>query len=113
MREQQFTIAVKVAVDDADDWHSHVGNLEKKLYKFDEVVSRSADELEPHYVTNFLTEIAGDFNSYYGNNVIVDEKDLGVTAYRISLTIAFANIMKKGMEILAIPVLERMQTKLI
>ncbi len=85
-----------------------LGNLEKKLYKFDEVVSRSADELEPHYVTNFLTEIAGDFNSYYGNNVIVDEKDLGVTAYRISLTIAFANIMKKGMEILAIPVLERM-----
>jgi arginyl-tRNA synthetase len=85
-----------------------LGNLEKKLYRFDEVVSRSADELEPHYVTNFLTEIAGDFNSYYGNNVIVDEKDLAMTAYRISLTHAFANVMKKGMEILAIPVLERM-----
>lgn len=85
-----------------------LSNLEKKLYKFDEVVSRSADELEPHYVTNYLTEIAGDFNSYYGNNVIVDEKDLATTGYRISLTHAFANVMKKGMEILAIPVLERM-----
>jgi arginyl-tRNA synthetase len=85
-----------------------ISDLEKKLYRFDEVVSRSANELEPHYVTNFLTEIAGDFNSYYGNNIIVDENDPATTAYRITLTLAFANVMKKGMEILAIPVLERM-----
>jgi len=84
------------------------GNLEKKLYRFDEVVNRSANEMEPHYLTNYLTEIAGDFNGYYANNTIVDEKNLELTTYRISLTKAFANVMKKGMEVLAIPVLEKM-----
>lgn len=84
------------------------GNLEKKLYRFEEVVKRSASELEPHFITSYITELAGDFNSFYGNNVIIDEKNKEMTAYRISLTKAFANVLKKGMEILAIPVLERM-----
>ena len=85
-----------------------LGNLEKKLYRFEEVVKRSASELEPHFITSYITELAGDFNSFYGNNQIIDEKNKEMTAYRISLTKAFANVLKRGMEILAIPVLERM-----
>lgn len=85
-----------------------LGNLEKKLYRFEEVVKRSASELEPHFITSYITELAGDFNSFYGNNVIIDEKNKEITAYRISLTKAFANVLKRGMEILAIPVLDRM-----
>jgi len=85
-----------------------LGNLEKKLYRFEEVVKRSASELEPHFITSYITELAGDFNSFYGNNQIIDEKNKEMTAYRISLTKAFANVLKRGMEILAIPLLERM-----
>lgn len=85
-----------------------VSDLEKKLYRFEEIVKRSATWREPHFLTNYLTNLAAEFNAFYGNSQIIDEKNLDVTAYRISLTHAFANVMKKGMEILAIPVLERM-----
>ena len=87
---------------------SGLSNLEKNIYKFDEVVNRSFSDLEPHFIATYLIQIAGEFNSYYGNNQIIDEKDSIKTAYRILLTKAVSNVLKKGMEILAIPVLEKM-----
>jgi arginyl-tRNA synthetase len=85
-----------------------LSNLEKHLYRFNEVVNRSVSELEPHFIATYLIQIAGEFNSYYGNNQIIDEKDSMKTAYRILLTKAVSNVLKKGMEILAMPVLEKM-----
>lgn len=86
----------------------NVEKIEKKLYILPEIVARAASSIEPHHITNYLTEIAGDFNSFYGNNQIINPDDISASAYRVVLTQAFANVMKKGMEILAIPVLERM-----
>lgn len=87
---------------------SGLSNLEKNIYRFDEIVNRSVSDLEPHFMATYLIQIAGEFNSYYGNNQIIDEKDSIKTAYRILLTKAVSNVLKKGMEILAIPVLEKM-----
>ena len=48
--------------------------LEKILYRFPEIVERSAREYEPHYITTYLTELAGLFNNYYANNKITQPK---------------------------------------
>ncbi len=81
--------------------------VEKLLYRFPEIVSRSASEYEPHYIANYLIELARSFNSFYGNNLIVDKKDK-TSAYKIALTFAFAFVMKSGLHLLGIVAPERM-----
>lgn len=83
-----------------------IGELERLLYRFPEVVERSADEYEPHYIVTYLTELAGVFNAFYANNPILEAGE--ATAYRLALTKAFSAVMKNGLNLLAIPVLEKM-----
>ena len=80
---------------------AEITEVEKLLYKFPEVVSRSASEYEPHYIANYLIEVARAFNSFYGNTVIVDKKDK-TSSYKVALTYAFTFVMKKGLHLLGI-----------
>ena len=84
-----------------------LGDIEKLLYKFPEIVLRSAEEFEPHYIANYLIEIARAFNTYYGNTKIIDKDDL-MSPYKIALTLAFSLVMKNGLYLLGIKVPERM-----
>jgi len=81
--------------------------VEKMLYKFPEIVSRSAKEYEPHYIANYLIEVARSFNSFYGNNTIVDAKDKS-SSYKIALTFAFSFVMKAGLHLLGISAPKKM-----
>jgi arginyl-tRNA synthetase len=81
--------------------------VEKLLYKFGEVVLRSAKEYEPHYIANYLIEVARAYNSFYGNNMIVDKKDKN-SSYKIALTYAFSFVMKTGLHLLGIRAPEKM-----
>ncbi|HTE49172.1 MAG TPA: arginine--tRNA ligase [Candidatus Paceibacterota bacterium] len=75
--------------------------VEKLLYRFPEVVLRSARGYEPHYIANYLILVARAFNSFYGNTQIVDKKDK-TSPYKIALTYACAFIMKSGLRLLGI-----------
>lgn len=81
--------------------------IEKLLYRFPEVVARSAREYEPHYIANYLIEIARSFNSFYGNNIIVKKEDKN-SAYFVALTFAFTFVMQKGLHLLGIYAPEKM-----
>ena len=83
-----------------------IGELERMLYRFPEIVERATNEYEPHYVVTYLTELAGAFNNFYAHNSILDAGE--ATPYRLALTKAFTIVMKNGLNLLAIPVLERM-----
>ncbi|KKS73438.1 MAG: Arginine-tRNA ligase [Parcubacteria group bacterium GW2011_GWF2_42_7] len=78
-----------------------VFEVEKLLYKFPEVVLRSAKEYEPHYIANYLIEVARVFNSFYGNNLIVSKEDKN-SGYKVALTFAFSFVMKTGLYLLGI-----------
>ena len=84
-----------------------VSELERLLYRFPEVVLRAEKEYEPHYVTTFLTELAGAFNSWYAKGKIVDAAD-ETSPYKVALTAAFALTMKNGLWLLGIQAPERM-----
>ncbi len=84
-----------------------LGDIEKLLYRFPEIVFRSAEEFEPHYVANYLIDIARAFNTYYGNTKIIDKEDL-TSPYKIALTLAFSLVMKNGLYLLGIKTPERM-----
>lgn len=75
--------------------------VEKLLYRFPEVVLRAAGSYEPHYIANYLIEVARAFNSFYGNNVIVDKADQ-TSPYKIALTYAFSSVLKNGLHLLGI-----------
>ncbi len=81
--------------------------LEKMLYQFPEVVSHSYQELEPHHIATYLTELASAFNSFYGNTIIVNKSD-PYASYRVALVEAFHSTMKNGLWLLGIQTPEKM-----
>ncbi len=92
---------------DPHAFSSEIFEVEKMLYKFPEIVLRSAKEYEPHYIANYLIEVARSFNSFYGNNIIVKKEDKN-SSYKVALTFAFSFVMKQGLQLLGIKVPEKM-----
>lgn len=86
---------------------NEIGLVEKMIHYFPEVVEKAGKEYQPHYITLYLTELAGAFNNYYAKTKIVDKKD-EFSPYKVALTLAFAEIMKNGMWLLGIDNLEKM-----
>lgn len=84
-----------------------MSEVEKLLYRFPELVFRSKEEYAPHYITNYLIDLARSFNSFYGNNLIIDKND-PTSAYKVALTEAFSTVMKNGLYLLGIQTPERM-----
>ncbi|MDP6387945.1 MAG: arginine--tRNA ligase [Candidatus Pacebacteria bacterium] len=98
-KEQNIKLSTKISRLDLDI-------LEKLLYRFPEVVERAGKEFEPHYITTYLTELAGAFNSFYAKERIVEESDSA--PYKVALTQAFAYTIKNGLWLLGIKAPERM-----
>jgi arginyl-tRNA synthetase len=86
---------------------TEITQLEKLISYFPEIILKAEKSLEPHFITLYLTELAGEFNSYYAKNKIVDKQD-EFSSYKVALTNAFAIIMKNGMWLLGIKTLEKM-----
>ena len=82
-------------------------DLERSMYRFPEVVQLAFNELQPHYVVTYITELAQLFNSWYGNTKIVDVDD-STSPYKLSLVQASAQIIKNGLWILGIDAPEEM-----
>jgi arginyl-tRNA synthetase len=85
----------------------HVGLLEKLIIRFPDIVARARAEYSPQHVATYLINLAGAFNSFYGNETIVDSKD-PLSPYRLALTSAFRETMTKGLWLLGIKVPEKM-----
>ncbi len=94
------------AVSPRADWQTL--NLEKYLYRFPEVVVRAYLHLEPHHIATYLIELASQFNSFYGQEQIIDVTDMNTTQYKLALTQAFVITMQNGLYLLGISVPEKM-----
>lgn len=81
--------------------------LERLLYRFEEVVERAGKEYAPHHIVTYLTELAGAFNAFYAKEKIVDENDPNST-YKLAITNAVFDTLKKGLYLLGIKTPERM-----
>ncbi|MBI2004584.1 arginine--tRNA ligase [Patescibacteria group bacterium] len=80
--------------------------LERLLIHFPAAVARAAQEMEPHYVVTYLTELASLFNSWYAaERVIVDGT---VADHALDLVRAVEQTLTKGLWVLGIPAPEEM-----
>ena len=83
-----------------DGEHNNYGALPKLLVRFPEVVLRASREREPHYIANYLIEVAREFNSFYGNTTILD--GASDQPYKLALTKAVGITLKNGLWLLGI-----------
>jgi arginyl-tRNA synthetase len=80
--------------------------LLRKLIHFKDVIEKAGDNFAPHFVANYVYELAREFSSFYEKNRILDaEINKGL---KVDLTIATSNVLKFGLGLLGIDVLERL-----
>lgn len=82
--------------------------LLKFLYQFEEIVTQSAIELEPHHISTYLFSLAQTFSAFYNKCPIITLEDKLKASFRLSLSYAVALILAKGLDLLGIRVVEKM-----
>jgi arginyl-tRNA synthetase len=79
--------------------------LERLITRFPAVAARAEVEHAPHHIAQYLTQLAGEWNSFYAAHRIIGGEH---EAYNLLVAEAFANTMKKGLTLLGIPTPEKM-----
>jgi arginyl-tRNA synthetase len=77
--------------------------LIRKLLEYPSVVKKSADNLEPHHIANYLFDLAKESNKYYENVRIATSNDIEKSA-RLSVLRKTSYVLKHGLSILGIRV---------
>jgi len=75
------------------------------IYRFEEVADLATKEMAPNFICSFLIELASRFNHFYAEcQVMGSDRE----AERLKITSAFAQVIKNGLWLLGIDVVERM-----
>ena len=72
------------------------------IYRYGEVVEEAAARYAPNLVCNFLYELAQRYNTFYNKHPILGND------FRLALTQAVGSVLKSGLNLLGIAVLEHM-----
>jgi len=78
------------------------------LILFPEAILNGALYFSPHFLCQYLYELSQKFNFFYEHYPILKEKDKNLKTFRLLLTQATANVIKKGFFILGIKTVEKM-----
>jgi arginyl-tRNA synthetase len=82
--------------------------LVKQIEGFPEVVAQAGMELNPALLANYLYDVAKNFNKYYHDNPILHNENIDLIVSRLRMAKAIRSILTAGLDLLAIPFLERM-----
>lgn len=94
-----------------------IGEEEKRLirmiYRFENAVRQAVRDLDPTRITTYLTDLAGEYQSYYqkgdkDKNFRVLSDDENLKSMRIFCSIAVQKVLKKGLTLLGISAPEKM-----
>lgn len=82
-------------------------DLAQLIGRFNEVISRAADSLEPHLVCYYLQDLASDFHRWYnGTRLLVD--DVNQRDARLALASAVRQVLANGLQLLGVSAPESM-----
>jgi len=84
------------------DW-----KLAKQLLRFEEEVTKSADELTTHNTAHYLVGVVSEFSRWYEHNRVA-ESEPGLRAARLELLKAVRNVIANGLNLLGIKTVEKM-----
>ena len=75
---------------------------------FKDTVTKAADTLSPAVVANYVYDLVKSYNSFYQNNPILNQDDENTRQFRLELSDLTAKIIKKGLKLLGIGIVDRM-----
>ncbi|NQU77257.1 arginine--tRNA ligase [Candidatus Falkowbacteria bacterium] len=92
---------------------SSLGNPEERvlirqLIQFPDEVASAARDLNPVRIANFVYGLARAFNQFYHKHSVLDAGDEGTTKARLALVSSVATVIKNGLALLGIGVLQEM-----
>lgn len=77
------------------------------LGRYPELVALAAQQLEPHYIAQYLRELAAAFHSFYNTQaVLVDDAELRHA--RLALAVATRTVIASGLDLLGVSAPEQM-----
>ena len=82
--------------------------LVKSLGNFNNVITLALDKLEPSILTRYVIEVAKGFNKFYNSHSVLNLDDEDLKATRLNLVKASLQVIKNGLELLGIGVVEKM-----
>lgn len=83
-------------------------SLVRNLIRFESVVLAAADGFAPNIIANYVYDIAQKFNSFYGECPILSAPTEEKKLLRLVLTKATSQVIKNGLGLLGIDVVEKM-----
>ncbi len=95
----------KAMVTENDKLEEEEGNLLRSFYRFEEKIIEAAERFSPAVVAEYLLDLSRKYNEFYGKFRIIDQQE---EEKRLFLTETTAKILKIGLKILGIEVLEKM-----
>jgi len=81
-------------------------DIMQKLMKYPEVIEEAANENGPHLIALYLYELVSSYNNFY-NSIPILRSEKKVAKARIALSRSVAIVIKSGLNLLGIDVLER------
>lgn len=81
--------------------------VEKILYRFEEVVAEASLGGEPNKVVTYLLQLASSFNAFYAHEAIADSAD-EFAPYKVALAHAVRQTLQNGLWVLGMEAPERM-----
>jgi arginyl-tRNA synthetase len=76
--------------------------LMNKLSEFPEVLTRAAADLAPHDVAFYLRDVAAQFHSYYAAERFLVDGQTELTAARLALLGATAQVLRNALAVLGV-----------
>jgi len=81
--------------------------LIKKLAEFEDTIQKAKEELAPHLISRYIFELSTLTNAYYAHVKILKSEE-NIKNARILLLHKTLTKLKKGMDLIGMPFLERM-----
>lgn len=81
--------------------------LIRKIYQFNNIVLKAAQDYSPNFIATYLYELASQYNLFYQKNPILKAEN-NKKELRLLITHATAKTIKKGLELLGIKTVEKM-----
>ena len=78
------------------------------LNDFERKIKIAAEEYSPAILSQYLFDLAKEYNRFYAELPIFHEKDLQLQSFRVALSLQTAKTIKRGMSLIGIQVPERM-----
>ena len=82
--------------------------LMRVIARWPDILASAVKDLAPQQICTYLIQLAGEFNSYYASNQIIDENDRQTTKMRLLLTATIAQVVENGLWVLGISAPQRM-----